>query len=400
MASGLIDRHALPALRAALLELLAGRLPSEAAAIAPDGWDELDRIAELHRLQPLLYHLHRDRRNVPAALEARWREAFRQSALQSLAMAGDLADASALLDRAGLAPIALKGAWLAWRAYPHPALRPMRDIDLLLTPETVLAGYRLLQDHGYSAPQSTELSPEDALQLDKHMPPLVSPRGTVIELHLRLWEIDGRMDHAAPGRNEAAIRQRAVREGNVAYLGPIDLLAHLIIHAVYDHRLDCGPLVLTDISFLLRAAEIDWPSFWRGAREQGWSRGAHLVLAMVHTHAPDLAIPFPADLPPLPDDYASLAAELLLQELGTRQSAGFAATLSVGGVGAIAARVFARRSRKGEPQVTRNLSAEGGFAQWARGRLLRTLGQLAQPAVRQQSRDLARLSRWLDDSAG
>ena len=62
--------------------------------------------------------------------------------------------------------------------------------------------------------------------------------------------------------------------------------------------------------------------------------------------------------------------------------------------------VFARRSRKGEPQVTRNLSAEGGFAQWARGRLLRTLGQLAQPAVRQQSRDLARLSRWLDDSAG
>lgn len=383
-----------------LLELFAGRAPPEAARITADGWDELDRVAALHRLQPLLHHFHRDSAAVPEAVQQRWREAFRQSALRALALQGDLADATTLLDGAGLSPIALKGAWLAWHAYPHPALRPMRDLDLLLTPETVIAGHRLLQDHGYVPLGTPEFAAEDAVRLDKHMPPLLSPRGTLIEIHHRLWEIDGRMDHAAPGANEAALRHRAVREGGIAFLAPADLLAHLIIHAVYDHRLDCGPLVLADIAFLLREAEIDWDKFWTAADEQGWRKGAHLVLALVKTHAPDVRLAFPPDLGPLPEEHLDLAGELLLQELDTRRSAGFAATLTVGGIGAMMTRVFARRSPKGDAQVARNLDGEGGYARWARTRLVRTLGELSRATVRRQSRQLASLSRWLDEEQG
>jgi len=384
----------------ALLELFAGRVPPRAAAITADGWDELDRIAALHRLQPLLHHFHRDSAVVPEAVQQRWREAFRESALHALALQGDLADAAALLEGAGLSPVALKGAWLAWHAYPHPALRPMRDLDLLLTPETVIAGHRLLQDHGYAPLGTPEFSAEDAVRLDKHMPPLLSPRGTVIEIHHRLWEIDGRMDHSAPGANEAEIRLRAVRAGSIAFLAPADLLAHLIIHAVYDHRLDCGPLVLADIAFLLRRSAIDWDHFWVAAGEQGWRKGAHLVLALVKTHAPDLQIAFPPDLAPLPDAHLILAGELLLQELDTRRSAGFAAALTVGGLGAMMTRVFARRSPKGNAQVVRDLAGEGGYARWARTRLVRTLGELSRATVRRQSRQLASLSRWLDEEPG
>ena len=384
----------------ALLELLAGRVPPEHARITPDGWDELDRIAQLHRFQPLLYHFHRDNPAIPDGVQQHWREAFRASALRALALQGDLADATGLLEAAGLAPIALKGAWLAWHAYPHPALRPMRDLDLLLTPETVIAGHRLLQEHGYAPLGTPEFAAEDAVRLDKHMPPLLSPRGTVIEIHHRLWEIDGRMDHSAPGANEAAIRGRAVRHGAITFLAPADLLAHLIIHAVYDHRLDCGPLVLADIAFLLRKAGMDWDRFWAAAGQQGWRKGAHLVLTLVRTHAPDVEIRFPADLGPLPPEHLGLAGELLLQELATRRSAGFAATLTIGGLGAMMSRVFARRSPKGDAQVARNLDGEGGYARWARTRLVRTLGELSHATVRRQSRQLASLSRWLDERTG
>nr|WP_281384405.1 nucleotidyltransferase family protein [Novosphingobium flavum] len=367
------------------------------AGLDQEAWHGLDRMAALHRLQPLLHHHHRADPAIPDSLRAGWAEAYRASALASLVLAADLTATTALLEQAGMAPLALKGAWLAWHAYPHPALRPMRDLDLLLTPDTVIPAFELLQAHGYRQEGAQHLTLEETVRLDKHMPPLVSPRGTVIELHQRLWEVDGRMDHAAPAAREAAIRARAIRSGPLAYLAPQDTLAHLVIHAVYDHRLDCGPLVLSDIAFLLAAAPVDWDAFWAEARAGGWQRGAGLVLALVKVHAPDAQVTLPADLPPCPADLADLSTGLLLQELDTRQSAGVAATLTAAGPGAFLRRILARRKGADDVRdVTRDLSSEGGFAAWAGMRLVRTVRDLARREVRDQSRDLARLSRWLD----
>lgn len=259
----------LPALRAVLLGLFAEQPSAPAPALSPASWQTLDAMAAEHRLQPLLHHRHRDNPDIPAEIRAAWRTAHRASALAALQLAADLRDACALLDAAGLRPIALKGAWLAWHAYPQAALRPMRDIDLLLTPETVVEGFECLQAAGYTLIGPQELAMADAVRLDKHMPPLLTPHGTVLELHQRLWEIDGRMDHAAPAAAERAIGQRAIEAGGLRFIHPQDLLAHLIIHAAYDHRLDCGPLVLADIAALLRASPIDWPRFWASARAEG-----------------------------------------------------------------------------------------------------------------------------------
>lgn len=402
MAEAALREGDLPQLREILLALLAGSLPPATPRISAEGWAALDRIAALHRLQPLLHHLHRESAAIPAEVRGAWHEAYRAGAMRALVLSGELSHTVALLEQAGLAPIALKGAWLAWHAYPHPALRPMRDLDLLLTPETVVAGFELLLAHGYTRLGPQELSLEDCVRLDKHMPPLLSPRGVAIELHQRLWEIDGRMDHAAPRADETAIRARAIRPAanGPAFLHPADLLPHLIIHAVYDHRLDCGPLVLPDIAFLLRAAPasgpIDWDRFWSTAAAQRWERGAALVLELARAHAPDLAIPLPAHLPALPPAHVPLAASLLLQELETRQSAGVLASLAAAGPRALIRRVFARRREEGGRTVARDLGAEGGFLAWARARLTRTLGQVSRADVRHQSRALARLSRWLD----
>ena len=380
-------------LRQTLLGLLA-RQQAVPPALTAAEWAELDRIAALHRLQPMLHHRHRDNAAIPADIRAEWQVAFRHGAAESLMIGAELARTAALLESAGLAPIALKGAWLAWHAYPHPALRPMRDLDLLLTPETVVAGFELLREHGYALDGPLELSLEDSIRLDKHLPPLASPRGVTIELHHRLWEIDGRMDHAAPVDDEGAIRARV---GRMAYLAPQDLLAHLIIHAIYDHRLDCGPLVLTDVSYLLRCSEIDWERFWSDAASGQWERGAQLVLSLVQMHDPAVPMTIPAGLPPLPADLDVLAADLLLQELETRRSAGVVATFAASGTKSLIMRIFARRKGGGDTHsVRRDLDEEGGFAAWAGSRLARTLRELARRDVRRQSLALARLSRWLD----
>jgi hypothetical protein len=386
---------------ARLRELLLGLIrPGPAPELPPldEGeWQALDRMAALHRLQPLLHHLRRDEPNIPAPIRQSWQEAYRNGAVSSLILQGELRQTMALLREAGTEPIALKGAWLAWQAYPHPALRPMRDLDILLTADTAIAGFNHLLAKGYVQAEPSQLPLEEVVRLDKHMPPLWSPRGVMIELHQRLWEVDGRMDHAAPAGKEAEMRGRAITVEGMSYLAPRDLLAHLIIHAVYDHRLDCGPLVLSDIAFLLRTSTVDWDGFWADAVAGNWLRGARLVLELVRGHDPALAIPPPPGEESLPEGLGPLAASLLLQNLETRQSAGVWATWSAAGPQALVRRLLARRGKAGEEgTVARNLEAEGGFAAWAGSRLWRTLRDLSQGEVRRQSRGLSQLSRWLD----
>lgn len=379
--------------RKVLLGLLAERPQRALPDLSGHDWEEIDRLAALHRLQPLLHHLHQDRADIPGPIRDEWAQAYRLGAFAALRASGELAATIALLEDAGHVPIALKGAWLAWHAYPDPALRPMRDIDLWLPADTIIQAYELLLAKEYRTVGEMQLSLAQSLELDKHLPALRSPRGVIIELHHRLWEIAGRTDHAAPAADERRLRQRAERIGAIAYLAPQDTLAHLIIHAVYDHRLDCGPLLLSDIALLLRKTPINWDRFWQEAREGGWERGAALVLMMVREHAPDLP------LMPVPEHCAPPAdalADLLLQDLSTRRSAGVWATLRAGGIRPFALRIFARRTAGANMPVARDLGSEGGFAAWAGTRLLRTLRELSRRDVRRQSRQLASLSRWLD----
>lgn len=387
-----------PALRRVLLTLFGtGPLPDLSALNEAD-WIELDRIAQDHRLQPLLHARHRGSRNIPAAVLARWQTAHRHAAMVALVQQADLAETSALLEQAGFAPIALKGAWLSVHAYPEAAQRPMRDIDLLVPADAVIPAYRMLIAAGYEAGDKVEMPLEDVVRLDKHMPPLRAPRGTWVELHHRLWERDGRLDHASPQADEAAMVARAVPGPEaIRYLAPQDLLGHLIVHAIYSHRLDCGPLVLTDIAMLLHATPIDWARFWGDATRQGWRDGARLLLELVRQYYPSTAIEL-ADDPGVPTPAALLEAapDLLLQELGTRASAGLAAAAIKDGPRKLKQRLTGLRSAAGEQPVARNMEHEGGFLGWAGSRAVRSLRDLSQADVRRQSRQLAALSKWLD----
>ena len=388
----------LPALRRILLAMVGTRQVPDLSDLAERDWAVLSGLASQHRLKPLLHAQLGADPAVPPDVRADWRETYRGAALQAMLARHELIECAGLLEAAGLAPIALKGAWLSRHAYPAAALRPMRDLDLLVRGAQILDGYAALLAAGYAELEPPEMPLSEVIRLDKHMPVLVAPRGSLIELHHRLWEPDGRLDHATPVQDEAALWARAVRDNDgIRYLAPQDTLAHLIIHAIYSHRLDCGPLLLADIDFLLQAKPIDWAEFWAQAAGQGWRSGARLVLELVATYRAEAVIDFTPDQgTPTPSKVLAAAPDLLLQELTTRRSAGLAAAALKAGPRKLLQRLRGRRGAHGEAEVTRTMDHEGGMLGWVGSRAWRSLTQLARADVRRQSRQLAALSQWLD----
>lgn len=386
------------ALRRVLLDLAGTRQSPDLAALTTADWAELDRLAGQHRLRPQLHAAHRNNPAIPPAIAARWQGAHRDVAMFGLVQQADLVLTTRLLEEAGFAPIALKGAWLTAHAYPEAAQRPMRDIDLLVAPEHAIPAFEALRAAGYVQVSPSELPLADVLRLDKHMPPLLSPRGTLVELHHRMWEGDGRLDHSTPEGSEAAVRARAfIDKRGVRMPAAEDMLAHLIIHAIYSHRLDCGPLVLTDIDWLLRCEQIDWPHFWARAKTERWRDGARLLLELVAHWRKGAKIDFSADPgPPAPAHLIDAAPDMLLQELSTRRSAGVLAVAIKAGLPGLLRRITGQRAVKGEDTATRDMDHDGGALGWVTSRLWRTITELARADVRRQSRGMAALSKWLD----
>lgn len=378
-----------------LLDLLgpADRFDSQRlSALGRAEWDHLNGLGHANWLMPMLHFRHGENPLVPEQTRQDWRAALRQQAAIALNQRAALHHVVGLLEAKGFAPIALKGAWLAWHVYPAPALRPMTDIDLLLDSETILPAFSSLQAAGYVPGKRQELPLADVLRLEKHLPPLIGPHGVSIELHHRLWEPHGRLDHATPPADDCGVAARAIVSDGVRYPAPSDMLTHLIVHAAHSHRLECGPRVLTDLAMLLARESFDWAAFWSRARHQGFAPQARLLLALAERHAGAPIAPLTPDAgpPPSPEILAT-AQRLLLQDSERHASASALAAALVRGPAGLWQRLRHRRTTSGAtPAITAEVEAG-----WLGSRLRRTLGDLRFPTVWQQSRDLARFSRWI-----
>ena len=67
----------------------------------------------------------------------------------------------------------------------------------------------------------------------------------------------------------------------ITFQSPTDLLLHLIEHAVYHHKFDNGPLLLSDLAYLITNHAIDWPLFWDMATKGNQVRGCLLALQLI-----------------------------------------------------------------------------------------------------------------------
>ncbi len=234
---------------------------------------------------------------VPDVVRNALAQVFSQSALRNLNVQRELVLTQRLLESAGFLPVALKGAGLAWHVYPHPALRPLRDLDVLVPKVDGMTAYQALLEGGLSRIDQYGYSgdAETVMGLGKHLPPLRSATGTLnVELHTRVLHTHQGSVEAADLTDDPDFWSRCIvsKVGDqfVRFESPADLLFHLIVHAVYDHEFNNGPLVLSDLAFLMRTRQIDWPLFWSMADRMGFAPGCGLTLKLVRRYWNDLPI--------------------------------------------------------------------------------------------------------------
>ena len=283
----------LPQLQGLLLDMLStfrAVAPASIAALDAADWEQIMIMVRQHRLGPMLHwRLTKDRRElpIPEAVSAKLAANFKKSAIRALVMQREMLLTHRILDSAAIPYVGLKGAYLAFHAYPHPALRPLRDLDILVPKEMALQAYRVLLEGGLVRLPNAMGDVEASSQVSQHLPPLRSQSGKAqIELHNRLFRpgSDALTDLSEDPQLWQRVIRRDIAGESIAFLSTTDLLLHLIVHAVYDHQFDNGPLILSDLACLLDTHRIDWPLFWRLAEARGLTRGCQLALGMTERY--------------------------------------------------------------------------------------------------------------------
>jgi len=289
-------------------------------ALDPDGWQQLEAMVQQHRLGPLLAwqlaHAHAGVA-LPADVSARLAQARRQAAFRSLLFQQELIGIHRVLAAAGIPYQALKGAFLAFHAYPSAGLRPMRDLDILVPKAKVAAAYEVLQAAGLRLISEHPVAPQVASGAHCHLAPLAARcEQFTVELHTRLFHFRAYDRHARVDPSDDPVfwqrgRQAALGGESVCFEAPEDLLLHLIVHAVYDHEFNNGPLLLSDVAFLLQRHPPDWNIFWARAEASGRARGCHLVMHLVrHYWGPQL-VDMTGSTPPSQQEMDAFATLML-----------------------------------------------------------------------------------------
>jgi len=288
-----------------LLDLLSTRrtvAPDLIARLNEGDWRRIMEMAYHHRLHPMLHWRFKQvsqRLELPKEIVEDLVTDFANATWYGLLVQRELLRAHRILEAVAIPHIFLKGAFLAFFCYPNPALKPLRDLDILMPEAMAVQALEILRDAGYLWSKRFRKSMEDAMEMDKHLPPLWSPeRKIYVEIHTRLFIPERIATGCFTFPDEPALWRRRIHRNltntAVPFLCATDLLLHLIIHGAYDHHLNNGPFLFSNIAYLLEKETIDWPLFWQLVQDTGSSRGCLLTLEMVERYFGEQVIQWPS----------------------------------------------------------------------------------------------------------
>lgn len=177
--------------------------------------------------------------------------------------------------------IPLKGLYLVENVYQDISLRTFSDLDLLVRKPDLDAAIACLQSLGYQL--ETYFSTRDANTDIKHVPPMVSQTGIIVEIHWTILEEESPFTIDSEGFWQRALPE-CVAGVNVLSLCPEDLLLHLCLHLGYQHQFNVGLRGLIDIAEVLYhfSGHVDWHSLTSIALQWGAQRVLYLVLKLAN----------------------------------------------------------------------------------------------------------------------
>ncbi|MBO80601.1 nucleotidyltransferase family protein [Citromicrobium bathyomarinum] len=312
--------------------------PETLGALEDGDWTWIATCAKDHRLRPLLaHHAVAHEWPVPAPLMEDWRADRRRWGFTHLRQQAFLRQMAAVLEESAMDFVVLKGGTLAEMAYHEPALRPRRDLDLLVPANRALEAQALLEGTGCAAPAWAR---GDGLEDRHHLAPLVAPGGGfAIEVHHTLAPQDWDGARVLADLLIATSQPMTVGDRPVPGSAPLPLMLSVVAHGTLHHLFDNGPLLLADMARLIERLPPDWAEFEEWCRRLGLERSAALVLALVERHA-KIALP-QLDLlrthrpPPALLDHAAL---LVTQDMASREQRRYRAAVARGTGLAAAAR--------------------------------------------------------------
>lgn len=259
-------------------------------SLSEEDWSAFVTLVDRQRVAPMIHWALKEKSSLRLPDDvSEWLSAeYLRYTIIALETQRSLLFVDEALRAASIPYVALKGAYLAHHAYPAPGLRPVRDIDVIVPKGRALDAFQLLQAAGATLPGG-DTSPGSMLELSHQLPPLLSPsRRQVIEVHTRLLHLDGLghsvLDPSMDPRFWERSVEAEVHGRSIPFECPEFLLFHLICHSVYDHKFNNGPLILSDVAFLLNTAEIDFSFFWSLVDGMKRRKGVDLVFRMVEQY--------------------------------------------------------------------------------------------------------------------
>ncbi|MEA4862374.1 MAG: nucleotidyltransferase family protein [Victivallaceae bacterium] len=174
---------------------------------------------------------------LPVECRAEFVRGFHASAARELGREASLKKTQAVLEEAGIDYIPLKGSFLAYEVYPHPALRPRVDVDLLLREADLKHAAEVFHQLGWRN--------YDERNHSLHIPGLVAPDNrTMCELHFGIF-------HGAGSAGNAELWNAAIPCGGRRFLLPPELTLLQLIDGAVDDNLQFGLKPLADSAMLI-----------------------------------------------------------------------------------------------------------------------------------------------------
>lgn len=265
-----------------VVDILAGRDCAGALRrLNPDQWESVALTAIAVGLAPLLHHaLQGAEIYLPPLTQAKLAVTHKAHAARNRVIAAQLAELLAAFNARQIPVLVLKGVYLAPSIYPHPALRPMNDIDLLFKPPDLPAVSPIFESLGYCGKhKSADSGPGVVKHLSTYRragsaaatpnPYLSAAADRMVEPHGSLAESwFGLHVDITPGVWSRAVP--VTLHGQPAFrLSNADMLLHLAVHAVFHVIMGTSVFVqLYDVRQALAVwqDEFDWPLLLKLAR--------------------------------------------------------------------------------------------------------------------------------------
>ena len=269
----------------AIQQLLAGAID----------WDLFLNLAEHHRVYPLVYQSLSTLVNsvVPEHVIGVLRKKGWENSSKTLQMTGELVKVLQAMEENGIRTIVLKGFPLGSMLYGNLALRPSRDLDILVWPEDLERARNAVENLGYEQMSpSSVMTPEQVqnwMKKNHHFGYWHRDQEICLELHWRLghYGLEMPLQEIENSLAEVKIGGQAV-----CVLGTEEQLLFLILHGAGHawFRLKW----LCDVGVMLRQGAFSWERLYGLSEHLGvealLNQAVMLALHLLQAPVPDRVV--------------------------------------------------------------------------------------------------------------